>query len=184
MFSSRVGNNGIAYFHTMTKIKRAISRNKNMLHAEKEDIINLNGKQFPVAFAIIDTSRLTHSFEAIARAIYYHEFGEIFSGICNLVVSDIFINPKDETSTNFILRSVKLIEDDQYQWNTEMKGANPKVFTYQFSNIDGFGSMTLALNFYERTKVYVILSLLSREEFDKLKLKFKPLTNIYFGDIF
>lgn len=41
---------------------------------------------------------------------------------------------------------------------TVVSGENKKVFSYQFSPIDGFKCQTLILTFFERVNIYVILN--------------------------
>ncbi len=179
--SGRVGNNGIAYIHNATKVKRARERNPNMLQIYKDDVLKIRDKEFPVQFAIIDNYRLVRSFEAIARALYYHDKDNIFCGECK-IVSDIFINPEDKESTSFLIRAIRLIEDEQPYWNTEVRGNNADIFTYQFSPVDGFRCQTLALTFYNTLKVYVILAGMTRDEIEKTKPKFELITKFLFSD--
>ncbi|WP_094603401.1 hypothetical protein SPSIL_014410 [Sporomusa silvacetica DSM 10669] len=155
----RVGNNGIAYIHTNTKIKRAIERNSKLIHTQGEDEISISGKRFPVLLVHIDTYRLMRSFESIARALVFHEFSFRYQGRCQ-VISDIFFSPKDFKSTNFQAKSAQMLSRERKRWTTENKGDNPRIFTYQFSNLDAFGTFTVALTFYEETVIYVIMSLL------------------------
>lgn len=180
--SGRVGNNGIAYIHNSTKVKRARERNPSIIQIYKDDVIKIRNKEYPVQLAIIDNLRLIHSFEAIARALYYYDKGISFNGECNFV-SDIFINPEDNRSTSFLNRAIKLIEDELPYWGTEVMGDNADIFTYQFSPIDGFKCQTLALTFYKTLKVYVILAEMTRDEIEKTKVKFEFINKIIFGDL-
>lgn len=180
--AGRVGNNSVAFVHNSTKIKRAIDRNPHLLKADEETVIDVNGTKFPVKWVTVDTVRLIHSFEAIARAIYYHEFGQSFSGSCK-VVSKIFFSLEDKNSTIFNFRAAKLIEAEQPHWKTQIKGSNPKIFTYQFSPIDSIGTITLLLNFFEKTVVYVVLSTIDDSNLEKYKGQFAPILDALFGDL-
>lgn len=180
--SGRVGNNGVAYVHNGTKVKRARERNPNMIKIEKDDIIRIEKKEFPVQWVNIDNYKLMHSFEAIGRALYFYEQKKIFKGTCK-VVSDIFRHSDNKKWSLFNLRATELIEKEQPTWGTEVKGNNSDIFTYQFSPVDGFKCQTLALTFYKGIKIYVIFSGMTEEETEKVKPKFEFLTKLAFGDL-
>lgn len=169
----RVGNNGIAYIHTNTKIKRAIKRNPKLIQVQGEDEISILGKQFSVLLVQVDNYRLMHSFESIARALVFHEFNFCYQGRCQ-VISDIFFSSKDIKFANFQVKSAQMLREERKRWNTENQGDNPKIFTYQFSNVDGTGTFTLALTFYGKTIVYVIMPLLDGATYKKVKEQLKP----------
>lgn len=152
---SKFGNNGVAYVHTNTKIRRAIERNPKLISAQAEDVVSIGDENFPVLFVKVDNFRLMRSFEAIARALVFHELNFRHRGRCQ-VISDIFISLEDQKATRFQLESFSLISNERMSWSAEIKGANPKIFTYQFSESDGFGTFTVALIFYEKIVIYVI----------------------------
>lgn len=167
---SKVWNNGIAYVHTNTKIKRAIERNPKLIDIQGEDLISIAGREFPTLLIRVDNYRLIYSFEAIARALVFHEFKFHYQGRC-CVISDIFLSPEDQRATRFQHASYSLISKERIYWRTPIKGENPMIFKYQFSSADGIGTFTVALEFYERTVVYVIMSLLNEDEFNQIKLQ-------------
>lgn len=154
--TARVGNNGVAFAHTHTKLKRALQRNPRLIHVEKETDIVLNGILYPTLLVNIDVQRLTHSFESIGRGLYFYEHRKRFIGECT-VISDIFLSPNSEwTKSNvFIQNAISLIRKEQEKWFTPTQGENPEIFTYQFSPVDGFGSLTLVLTFYRYTEIYI-----------------------------
>lgn len=180
--ASRVGNNGVAYIHTNTKIRRALERNPKFLDIQSEDAIEINDKEFPVLFVNVDTFRLMRSFEAIARALVFHEFSFTYQGRCN-VISNIFLSPESKESTFFQLKSFAMLNKEQQLWHTEIKGTNPKIFTYQFSNVDRIGTFTVALTFYEKTVVYVIMSFLDDKTFQEVKQQMKSQVDKFLEDI-
>lgn len=180
--SGVVGNNDVAYVHNATKVKRAKERNIDMIKIDVEDILKVEEKEFPIQWVTVDNYKLTHSFEAIARALYFHELNKNFTGECK-VISKILIHPNDKKWSSFVIRAFEMIEKEQLYWETEIKGENADIFTYQFSPIDGFGCQTLALTFYKSTKVYVILSIMTQEEFEKVRPKFEVITKLIFGDL-
>lgn len=167
----RFGNNGIAYIHTNTKIKRAIERNPKLIQTQGEDEISSSGKGFPVLLVRIDTYRLMRSFESIARTLVFHEFNFRYQGRCQ-VISDIFFSSKDFKSTNFQVRSAQMMSEERKRWTTENKGDNPRIFTF-----------TVALTFYEKTVVYVIMSLLDDTTYQKVKEQLKPQIDQFLNDI-
>lgn len=180
--SGRAGNNGVAYVHNATKVKRARERNPNMIKIDEEDIWKIDGKEFPVQWVTIDNNKLMHSFEAIARALYFHELNKNFNGECK-IVSRIFTHPDDKKWSGFNIRAAEMIEKEQPYWGTKIKGDNTDIFTYQFSPIDGFKCQTLDLTFYKATKVYVILTDMTPEEIEKVQPKFAFITKAIFGDL-
>lgn len=176
--SGKVGNNGLAYVQTLTKIERSTNRNSKLLDIEKGEIIKLNDKEFPVLWIKFDTQKLNYSFESIARGLYYHENNKSFKGK-NTIVSKLFNHPDDPNGTEFNIRASKMIESERMHWNTEVKGVNKEVFSYQFSPIDDFKTQTLALNFFEGIDVYVVLNELTEEDFKELSF----LNKVFFGDL-
>lgn len=181
--SGKVGNNGLAYVQTKTKIARSRERNNKLLDITANEVIKINGTEFPVSWINVDNQKLNKSFESIARGLYYHENSKSFNGKIT-IVSKIFNHPDYPKGTEFNIRSSEMIENERKHWNTEVKGENKEVFSYQFSSIDGFKTQTLALNFFEGIDVYVILNeLANAEEIRDAKLKLSVLNNVLFGDL-
>lgn len=163
-------------------MRHSRDRNPNIIKVDKDDIFKINGKEFPVQLVTVDNNRLMYSFEAIARALYFHELKRSFNGDCK-IVSTIFIHPDAKEWSNFNLRSAELIGKEQPNWGTEVKGDNSDIFNYQLSPVDEFGCQTLALTFYKATKVYVILSSMTQDEIEKVKPKFSTIIKSLFGDL-
>lgn len=179
---SRVGNNGIAYVHTNTKIRRAIERNPRLIQVYDETVINIGDRTFLVLLIHVDTHRLMRSLEAIARALVLHELNFRYEGRC-WVISDMFVSSEDQRSTRFQLKSHALLSKEQTSWPTIIKGENPKIFTYQFSNLDGIGTFTITLTFYGKTVVYAIMSLLDDNTFLKAEHLLKPQVDRFLSDV-
>lgn len=180
--ASRVGNNAAAYLHTCTKVRRARDRNQFLIEIESEDTIETQNMSFPVQWANVNIVRLFRSFEAIARALYYYDFGVRFKGECHIVTRLCF-NPDAMKSTLFNARACKLIEMEIPHWGTDVNGNNPEIFTYQFSPEDGFKTRTLCLTFYEKTQVFVALSRMTTDELAFQREKNRGIVNAIFGDI-
>jgi hypothetical protein len=147
-----------------------------------EDEISIVEKGFPVLLVQIDTYRLMRSFESIARALVFHKSNFRYQGRCQ-VISDMFFSPKDFKSTNFQAKSAQMISEERKRWATENKGDNPRIFTYQFSNLDAIGTFTIALTFYEKTVVYVIMSLLDDTINQEVKKQLKQQIDQFLNDI-
>lgn len=137
---SRVGNNGIAYVHTNTKIGRAVKRNPKLINVEDEGVICVGDKQFPVLYVHIDSQRLVYSLECISRALFFYEFNTRYTGPCK-VISNIFALSKDTQSAKFQAKAAKALENEKNYWMNRKEGKNPEIFTYQFSQIDGMGAL-------------------------------------------
>jgi len=92
-------------------------------------------------------------------------------------------NPLDQNSINsnlFIERSIEQIKKEQLTWKREIKGANPKIFKYQFGPKDGFDSRILWMNFYENIDVYAAFG--NKDKLDKIDQKaFNFLTGLFLG---
>ncbi|SDO02387.1 hypothetical protein SAMN05518871_109133 [Psychrobacillus sp. OK028] len=180
--SGRVGNNGLAYIQTLTKIDRSRKRNRKLLDIENSDVIRINDKEFPVLWVNVDTQKLNHSFESIARGLYYYENSKSFKGELT-IVSKLFNHMEDPDGTEYNIRSSEIIEIERRHWNTEVKGENKEVFSYQFSPFDDFKTQTLALNFFEGIDVFVILTELTAKEIEDAKSRLSFLNKLLFGDL-
>ena len=177
--SGRIGNNGVSYIHTLTKVARSVERNPKIIKTIGDDVLTIAGKEFPVSWVVTDNNRLIYSFESIARALYFHENKEIFIGKC-IIVSDLFIQLEDDKNSKSIIKDCKLIEAEKSSWKTKVVGENPRIFTYQFSNEDAFGCLSLILTFYEKTKVYVVLAKDNSPNREKHQTELLHLSKIFF----
>ncbi|MDD3415257.1 MAG: hypothetical protein PHY47_14805 [Lachnospiraceae bacterium] len=156
VLSGRVGNNGIAYVHNATKVNRTRKRNTQLLDVKESGFVNSEKNKYPVEVITLDNYRLIHSFEAIGRALFYHEFEKRFEGECKFI-SDIFVDFNKHSEKQFMTESYSILQKDRNYWKTGIKAENPRIFVYQFSEIDGFGTRTLYLRFFEKTEIFVIM---------------------------
>ena len=170
---SKVGNNDIAFIHTNTKIRRALERKPHFFKSAIDDVLHAGDREFPVQLVYADNARLMHSFEAITRALIFHEFNFRYEGNCS-IVSRMFVNPSDRDSTSYLLKSCQALDRERIRWRTQINGESPKIFTYQFSDMDGLGSFVLALTFYEKTIVYSVMSLLGEKNREKARILLQP----------
>ncbi|WP_105177092.1 hypothetical protein [Clostridium cagae] len=153
--ASTVGNNGIAYVHTKTKVARSVKRNPEIMNVVSEGVLNIKGSNYPVETVNVDNFRLMHSFEAIGRAIYYFECKEQFQGQCTVMASMFRSSMNKEGKAWFDIVK-REIEHEKYKW-TE-KGSNSEIFKYRLSCEDGLGSRSLLLTFYNNIDVYVLFT--------------------------
>ncbi len=149
-----LGNNGVAYIHTQTKLQRAFSRNTSLRNSAfrvlKEDNLKIDKYTFPVLIVEVDNLKMLKSFEGIARGLYFYEFKQRFIGKCKIIPKYLNMNPK-------IANYIALIElmAEQEQSDLHINGANPQIFTYQFSPIDQYQLRGMTMTFYGKLKVYV-----------------------------
>ncbi|WP_394886810.1 hypothetical protein [Clostridium butyricum] len=153
--ASIVGNNGIAYIHSRTKVARSLARNSKALDIVSNGTLKINNTKFPVSIINVDTKRLSYSFEAIARALYYYECGKQFNGECR-VFSPIFRNALNEEGCKWLDYIKSEIENEKDKW--EEKGSNPEIFKYRLGLEDSLGSRLLLLTFYNNVEIYITLT--------------------------
>ena len=153
-----VGNNWVGYFHTKTKITRAISRkssdflNKAVIRNSKELIIEAkNGLKFPVILGNPDYQRFVKCFENIAYGLYFNDYKKSFKGKIRMLLG--FVKYEAPDSNTFISFLKKRFEMDELA--LDIKGDNPEVFKYQFCKPDKFGLIGLKLTFYGATDVFI-----------------------------
>ena len=117
----------------------------------KEGVVTVKGIKFPVVFGNPDIPRLIDCFKNIAFGLYFHEHNAVFKG--EVITLMGFLNYEDEnrnTLVRFIRERFTLEE-----LVLEEKGANPKVFKYQFCSPDNLGLISLKLTFYGGTEVFI-----------------------------
>jgi len=181
--SSKIGNNELALAHTYTKIKRTLEHNPTLLPKGDDSRITIGEYTFPVSQVKIKNPRLMHSFEGIARGLYFHEYNKVFFGSCT-IITQMLQNPNTDNKSRLqnllVERMIETVNREKLFWKTEIKGSNPKVFKYQFSPKDGFDSQVLWMNFYEKTDIYVAFGY--EEKLDKISdREFETLTAIMLG---
>lgn len=162
-----VGNNLLGYYHTQSKVSRAIRRKSSdfinkavMRNAKSIEIESNTGKKYPVLLGNPDVGRLIKCFEFIAYGLYYHEYKHSFKG--NIRILPGFIK-YEEKNTNTLIELLRhKIEVEEI--TTGKKGDNPAVFQYEFCEPDKFGIIALRIVFYGATDVYIAFQPESSEE--------------------
>lgn len=178
--ASRVGNNLEAFVHTKTKVCRTRDRFPSIIETFGDGFLEKDDTIFSVQHAHIDMNRLYHSFEAIARALHYYEFGSRYEGECK-IITRLNYNPKEIEASRLNDELCTIIENEMPTWDTEVRGDNPCIFTYQFGPFDGYKNRILSLTFYEETKVYIGMSSLNETELKKLRAKMRIPIALMFG---
>ena len=101
----------------------------------------------------VDDDRLQNSFECMARALYYHEKNEKFSGE-SINVFPLFLFNKELQEEREQLANV--IDSVMKQNSILQKGGNPDIFYYQFyENSDG--SIFIKMVFYGNARCYIVM---------------------------
>ena len=90
--SGKVGNNSLAYVQTQTKIDRSVKRNSKLFDIEEREVLKIKDKELPVLWINVDNHKVNHSFESIARGLYYHEYNKSYKGKLT-IISKIFSHP-------------------------------------------------------------------------------------------
>lgn len=126
------------------RLGRAISRNKPLLQPRRFDGENL--------YFDADDRKLGYSIEALARALYFHEFSCCFEGSCYIFIGS-YAPSSDLYERN--RSALELAKKERPQWNTCLKGAYPEIFKYQFSPTDENGCTSMIVTFYESVDVLV-----------------------------
>lgn len=100
-----------------------------------------------------DHERLKRCFACVARGIYYHEFGQAFTGGLQVLLGHLHYT--DANSAQF----VRFIRDGlKLELSAKPAcGHNPQVFHYQITQPDVFGLRTVRLCFYAGIEIYVAL---------------------------
>lgn len=132
--ASIVGNNFLGYFHTHTKVKRAMLRKGSVLlnvimkEIRETDFKSEAGDTFPVLVGRPYFERLDSCFKHIACGLYYHKFKKRFEGECHTMMD--FLTFEDEKTEKIKLLIRKRLELEPRK--PEIEGANAEVFSYEF----------------------------------------------------
>ena len=167
--ASLFGNNEIAFFHAYTKVIRTYIHNPKLVPVGKNYTLNKNNMKLPITAVEVNLVRLRKSFEGIARGLFFYENDKIFSGIFTQI-STLFliktnIDENAKYTNSYINKSLEILKNEQKNWNTQIKGDNPEIFTYQFSSIDPYGTQTVYIKFFEKTELFCIFAY--EEKIDK-----------------
>lgn len=152
-------NNPVAYEHSITKVKRALKRNKryyNLFFGEgKHQLVYQQGQ--PLVTTPVDIHRFTSCMQKITRGIYFSHFGKKW--LLNVDVQPLSLIP--------IYKEWNPIIDDLAQVHQMMRqlcvneprhGENPDIFYYQLVQDKSQTSTIMRMVFYGGFEVIASLN--------------------------
>ena len=152
-------NNNVGIGLATSKVIRALQNNSRLcgeilntqMNVVAEDIQS-GTVENTIAFQL-DNARIVSVLEHIARAIYFHHFGNIWKGSVTCFAEfQMALDKEDAIQTNQKYEKIRAIADE-LMTVTEKIGSNPDVLYYQLENrLDDAGLMLLRLTFYEGAK--------------------------------
>lgn len=150
-------SNEVAKHQFLTKIMKAIERRPKLIQrllSDTQEVVvhdTIENKWHRTIALRPEENRLTTIFTHIAKGLYFHEVGKIWSGKVSVLIE--FMLSIDEIESN--QNQQKLIAKlDSMLANASMKGNNQDVFSYQFAQEDG--KSIARLHFYGNSKVTVV----------------------------
>lgn len=156
--ASYIYNNEVGQEHSVEKIKKILDRSPALktalIEASSPICAQLqNGDIIETKKIELDRSRFDNEVTKIAKALYFHKYGEIWSeafiiATPNLICSDGEI---DEISFT-ILNMIKELSNNCFDY----EGENPEVFKYVFLYTDAIDKPLLRMFFYEKFEIWVI----------------------------
>lgn len=153
-----VGNNGLAFLQTQTKIRRALERtDARLLHAampkrREATLVTPDGSRFPILVGTANLPRLYCALEHVARGLHYHALGSCFVGRCH-ILPDFIRFPEDPDLSVIQEITRRMVRQEEHAWIAV--GANPDVFQYCLVGPDQFGLRLMVLKFFKGTRVFV-----------------------------
>jgi hypothetical protein len=152
-----IGNNSIGYTHKFTKVNRAIKKSAFRLLDEAIKEKSLDWLEFApnkfidVIWGTPDYKRLSNCFDHIARALHFYHVKSRFLGSTRVLLGYTFDRLKNPAEFK---RLIKEKVESELSGKPRL-GANPDVFTYQFTDPDQYGLFMVHLQFYGGLDVYV-----------------------------
>lgn len=148
-----------AFSHFASKVIRAMDRNPKPFEyfiKDKMPVIAVENKSRKASNTLmikINYSRILKSLEQIARALYFHRYGNKFLGKC--VISCDFTlyygQENDVFRNDFLYNASKQMRD--YFESNNHAGDNPEVFKYFLEDVDK--GCVLRMQFYGGSNVFV-----------------------------
>jgi hypothetical protein len=154
-----IGNNSIGYRHKFSKVNRAIYRSsfalleKAMTDQRWHALEFAPNKFIDVVWGKPDYDRLLNCFDRIARGLYHHRFERRFRGRTKTMLAYLTPNSQNPAEFQRFMRDKVRLELD----GKPRIGANPDVFSFQFTDPDQFGLSLLHLLFYGGLDVCIAL---------------------------
>ena len=163
-----VGNNLIGYFHTNTKLARAIEHTgghlQELVIENPQDYLGTDshGNRYPILGGRPNIPRLFSCLEKLARGIYFLEHGQPFDGQCKFLPGFMTYNKNNGDKSDEQKRTGAKLEFSKLAARAMMVnefadipkcGDNPAIFTYQYGNVDQFGLTPFLLTFYGNAEI-------------------------------
>lgn len=160
--SLNVVNNGVALVQYLTKIQRAIKRKPALYTGIAKDgssVIAVDGRGCAMtALRVnIDNRRLHNAFKCIAHGIYFYHYKKCFIGDVRLI-HDMVTQVDQKISWYVDVGGVSIKMNEWLKTSFEKLqhfGENQDVFRYAFDESDANGILSLRLQFYGNSNVYV-----------------------------
>lgn len=164
VLSMNIANNSVAFQQFSTKVLRSYNRRptlmKTIIDGHKEVIaVDDKGVAFNTLMVQADMTRANNSFDQMARALYFYEFGKKFNGVCKFLhdwaaIPDKKINVVVDTPDG---EKQAIDHVKEYFFGLEHKGSNPDVFRYHFEKPDENGNIALGMQFYGGSNTFIAL---------------------------
>jgi hypothetical protein len=156
--TTAVGNNGIGFIQTNTKVRRAVQRTSGRLlgtvmsDPEETELRVPDGPVFPVMIGRPDLPRLCRALEHVARGLYLHAFGERFEGKCSVMPE--FIEYGAGSGVNLLKNLARvMVGQERSAWRTY--GENERVFHAEIGPSDQYGMIPVVMTFFRGSRVFV-----------------------------
>lgn len=153
-----VGNGGVGYVQTQTKLSRAVSRSAGrlldaaMFDAKRDTLVAPDGTRFPVLIGRADMPRLCCALECVARGLYFHARGSRFVGKCRVIPG--FIQFPEDSQLEVIKVLTRLMFIGERAGWLEC-GANREVFFFEIGPEDQYGLIPMVMTFFKQAQVFV-----------------------------
>lgn len=164
--SMHLANNSTAFRQFHTKIIRSYQRNPALMKWITEDskkliAVDSKGKAMLSLQVKPDADRLSRCFDNIANGLYFHQYGESYSGGPVRSLQDIAADPTNKDKVyvdNGVERNDVLTHLREHFAQLEHEGSNPDVFRYKFERPDANGIISLHMQFYRGCNIFCAFS--------------------------
>lgn len=151
-----VGNNGVAYLQTRTKVARSFQRNPYLVdevvkESRSLELPPIDDVIFPVLVGKPNMARLCNALQTVARGLYWHAKSDRFNG--RVVVIPSFVRFRPGSSLSIVqLLCKQTMHYERKEWPSH--GDNPEIFSYQFGPVDQYGLTPMVMTFYSHAEVF------------------------------
>ena len=156
--------NVVAQNQFLTKILRAIEKSPGLIRGlfktHQKVIVrdNASGAVFETMAGEIDRERFDRALDCMARALYFHHFGERWLKSVRVHPEFLLSFSDNAVAYNNNLQRLSVAGDLLFK-EAEQFGKNPSVFKYQVNMDREAGRGVIRLHFYDGVKVLLFLGL-------------------------